>query len=94
VVARFDKTETVMGPFTASETVTIAAAKGRTGFLPSSQKHGRTKDAFGEGEQLIVEGKTATLTKMVTVTVYDDFPATGSSRSSTPIPGRPTTRTP
>ena len=74
VVARFDKTETVMGPFTASETVTTAD-KLWTGFLLTSQKHGRTKDAFGEGERLTVEGKAGTLTKMVSVTVYDDFPA-------------------
>jgi len=56
VVARFDKTKTLMGPFTASETVTTAD-KPWTGFLLTSQKHGRTKDAFGEGERLIVEGK-------------------------------------
>ncbi len=56
VVARFDKTETVMGPFTASETVTTAD-KLWTGFLLTSQKHERTKDAFGEGERLTVEGK-------------------------------------
>ena len=74
VVARFDKTETVMGPFTASETVTTAD-KLWTGFLLTSQKHERTKDAFGEGERLTVEGKAGTLTKTVSVTVYDDFPA-------------------
>jgi alpha-galactosidase len=74
VVARFGKTETVMGPFTASEIVTTAN-RAWTGFLLTSQKHGRTKDAFGEGDQLTVEGKSQTLTKIVTVTVYDDFPA-------------------
>jgi alpha-galactosidase len=74
VVARFDKTETVMGPFTASETVTTAD-KLWTGFLQTSQKHERTKDSFGEGERLTVEGKSGTLTKIVSVTVYDDFPA-------------------
>jgi alpha-galactosidase len=74
VVARFDKTETVLGPFTASETVTTAG-KLWTGFLLTSQKHGRTKDAFGEGERLTVEGKAGALTKRVSVTVYDDFPA-------------------
>src|ERR1700730_11095951 len=74
VVARFDKTKTLMGPFTASETVTTAD-KPWTGFLLTSQKHGRTKDTFGEGERLTVAGKAGTLTKIVTVTVYDDFPA-------------------
>ena len=74
VVARFDKTETVMGAFTASETVTIAD-KLWTEFLLTAQKHERTKDAFGEGQRLTVEGKAGTLTKIVSVTVYDDFPA-------------------
>jgi alpha-galactosidase len=74
VVARFDKKDTVMGPFAASETVTTAD-KTREGFLLASQKHERAKDAFGEGERLTVEGKAGTLTKRVAVTVYDDFPA-------------------
>src|ERR1700751_810797 len=76
VVARFDKTETVMGPFTASETVTTADDL-RNGFVLTSQKHERTKDAFGEGERLAVEGKAGDLKKTVSVTVYDDFPAMG-----------------
>jgi alpha-galactosidase len=74
VVARFDKKETVMGPFTASETVTTAD-KTWAGFLLTSQKRERTKDAFGEGERLTVEGKAGTLAKVVAVTIYDDFPA-------------------
>jgi hypothetical protein len=68
VVARFDKTETAMGRFSASETVTTAD-KPWTGLLLTSQKHGRTKDAFREvGGRLIVEGKAGPLTKMVSVT--------------------------
>jgi alpha-galactosidase len=74
VVARFGKTETVMGPFTNSESVTTADQV-RTGFLLTAHKRERTKDAFGEGERLIVEGKAGALTKRVSVTVYDDFPA-------------------
>ena len=74
VVARFDKTETILGPFTATETVTNAD-KLRAEFLLTSQKHERTKDAFGEGERLTVEGQAGELKKTVTVTVYDDFPA-------------------
>ena len=74
VVARFDGKETVMGPFTASETVTTSD-KSWIEFLLVSQKHERTKDAFGEGERLTVEGKAGTLTKTVAVTVYDDFPS-------------------
>jgi alpha-galactosidase len=74
VVACFDKKETVMGPFSASETVTTAD-NAWTGFLLSWQKRERTQDAFGKGERLTVEGKAGTLTKIVRVTVYDDFPA-------------------
>jgi alpha-galactosidase len=74
VVARFDNKETVMGPFTASETVTTAD-RAQTEFFLTSQKHERTKDAFGEGNRLSVEGKAGTLTKVVIVTVYDDLPA-------------------
>jgi alpha-galactosidase len=74
VIARFDDKETVMGPFTSSETVTIAD-KLRSEFLLTSQKQERTKDTFGEGTQLTVEGKAGTVTKKVTVTIYDDFPA-------------------
>ena len=74
VVARFDEKETVMGPFTASETVTTAD-KPWTAFLLTSQKHEHTKDTFGEGERLTVEGKAGELKKTVSVSVYDDFPA-------------------
>ena len=74
VVACFDKKETVLGPFTASETVTTAD-KLWTGFLLTSQTHEHTKDTFGEGERLTVEGKAGALAKRVSVTVYDDFPA-------------------
>ena len=74
VVARFDNTETVLGPFTASETLTTAG-KVWTEFLLTSQKQAPVKDAFGEGKRLTVEGKAGTLTKKVSVTVYNDFPA-------------------
>jgi alpha-galactosidase len=74
VIARFNHKETVMGPFTASETLTVAD-KPWPGFLLTSQKHDLAKDAFGKGNRLTVEAKAGTLTKVVTVTVYDDFPA-------------------
>src|SRR4051812_12375501 len=74
VVARFGKKEMLLCPFTASETVTTTD-KEWAGFLLMSQKQQRTKDIFGEGTQLIVEGKAGTLTKKVTVIIYDDFPA-------------------
>ncbi len=74
VVARVGKKEMPMGPFTASETVTTTD-KTWAEFLLTSQKQQRTKDTFGDATQLTVEGKAGTLTKKVTVTIYDDFPA-------------------
>jgi alpha-galactosidase len=74
VVARFNNTETVMGPFTDSETMTTAN-QSWTSFFLISQKHDRAKDAFGEGERLTLEGKAGELRKTVSVTIYDDFPA-------------------
>ncbi len=74
VVARFDEKETVMGPFTASETVTTSD-KPWTTFLLTSQKHEHTKDTFGEGERLTVEGKAGEVKKTVSVTIYNEFPA-------------------
>jgi alpha-galactosidase len=74
VIACFDKKETVLGPFTASESVTTA--DGPWGeFLLTSQKQESTKDAFGEGERLTVEGKSGVLKKTVSITVYHEFPA-------------------
>jgi alpha-galactosidase len=74
VVARFDNKETTMGPFTASESVT-AADKAWTEFPLTSQKHERVSDGFGKGERLTLTGKSGTLTKAVSVTMYDEFPA-------------------
>ena len=74
VVARFDNQETIMGPFTASESLT-AADKTWTEFPLTSQKHERVSDVYGKGERLIVTGKSGTLTKAVSVTLYDEFSA-------------------
>src|SRR5437764_2892621 len=74
VIARFDNKETTMGPFTASESVT-AADKASTEFPLASQKHEHVSDTYGKGERLTVTGTSGTLTKAVSVTVYDEFPA-------------------
>ena len=73
VVARFDDKDTTMGPFTVSESVT-GADKRWTDFPLASQKSERVNDAFGAGQRVILTGKSGTLTKAVTVTIYDDFP--------------------
>jgi hypothetical protein len=53
VVARFDNKETVLGPFTASETLTTAGNVW-TEFQLTSQKQEPVKDAFGQGTRLTV----------------------------------------
>jgi len=73
VIALFDNKETVLGPFTASETVTTTG-KLWTEFVLTSQKQAPIKDAFGEGKRLTIEGKAGALKKSVSVTVYDSFP--------------------
>ncbi len=74
VVARFAGKETTMGPFVASERAAIADSLW-TKFSLVSQKSERVSDVFGAGEQLKVVGKAGPLTKEVTVTIYDEFPA-------------------
>ena len=73
VIALFDNKETVLGAFTASETLTTTG-KVWTEFVLTSQKQGPIKDAFGEGKRLTIEGKAGALKKSVSVTVYDNFP--------------------
>ena len=74
VVARFDGKDTPLGPFRASETLANAGIT-QTDFLLISQSHERVSDAFGAGERLTVSGKAEALTKTLSVTVYDNFPA-------------------
>ena len=74
VIARFDGHETTMGPSVASERVTIAN-RTWSEFSLASQKTERVSDTFGVAERLVVVGKAGPLTKEVSVTIYDEFPA-------------------
>jgi alpha-galactosidase len=74
VVARFEGKETAIGPSVASEKLAIAD-KIWSEFSLVSQKSERVSDSFGAGERLIVVGKAGSLTKEVSVTIYDEFPA-------------------
>ena len=74
IVARFNNKETTMGPFVASEKVVVGDTVW-TKFSLVSQKRERVSDVFGAGAQLKVVGKSGPLTKEVTVTIYDEFPA-------------------
>ena len=73
VIARFDNKEITMGPFAATESV-AAMDKTWVKFPLTNQKREQVNDAFGVGERLIVTGRLGTLTKVVSVTVYDEFP--------------------
>ena len=73
VIARFDNKDTVIGPFTRSESVTVFDKKW-TDFPLTSSKSERVTDDIATGKRLILTGKSGTLTKTVSVTIYDDFP--------------------
>jgi alpha-galactosidase len=73
LIARFDNNETVLGPFTASESV-AGADKVVANFQLMSQKHEPVSDPYGAGERVIVTGKSGFLIKTVTVTMYEEFP--------------------
>jgi alpha-galactosidase len=73
VVARFDGKETVLGPFTASESVTVDGAE-VSDFVLSGGKQGNVNDALGAGKQTTLTGTAGALQKTVVVTVYDRFP--------------------
>ena len=74
VIARFDGKDKTIGPYTVSESVT-GTEKRWTDFAHATHKSEPVTDAFGIGQRLILTGKSGTLTKTVTVTIYDDFPA-------------------
>jgi len=73
VIARWDGSETTMGPFVASETV-ASGDKTWTAFSLVSQKTDDVQDACGTGKRLTVTGQTGTLRKEVSVTIYEEFP--------------------
>src|SRR5271165_6047599 len=56
IIARFDNEETVLGPFTSSESV-AGVNQTWSEFPLLSQKQERVSDAFGAGERLILTGK-------------------------------------
>ncbi len=73
VVARFQGKEIPLGPFSASETISSATQTWRD-FTLASQKREHITDGFGSGERLTLTGNTGSLSKTVSVTIYDDSP--------------------
>src|SRR5580704_14761264 len=59
-IARFDGKEIVLGPFTASETVTIDGAE-VTDFALSGNKQANVRDSIGAGKQTTLTGTAGTV---------------------------------
>lgn len=74
VVARFDGKDTSLGPFSTSETLRNATTKFGL-FHLVSQKTDAVKDEIGQGQRLTLVGNAGSVTKTLTVTIYDDFPS-------------------
>jgi alpha-galactosidase len=74
VVARLKGREVPLGAFTASETVN---GKEHTwyDFAVESQVHERVADSLGTGEKLTLTGSSDELRKILSVTIYDEFPS-------------------
>lgn len=73
VVARSGARETLLGPFSTSESLTGEKRTWKE-FNLLSHRRERVTDAFGAGERLVLKGVSPPLTKTVTVTVYEAFP--------------------
>ena len=74
IVATAGSRETVLGPFSASESVTSAGTH-VADFVFAASEGQEVGDTFGRGRRLTVSGRSGGLTKTVFATVYDEFPA-------------------
>lgn len=73
VIARFDGKEIALGPFEASETVTIDGAELRD-FALEGSKQQSVRDELGAGREVSLTGIAGQVRKTVLATVYDAFP--------------------
>src|SRR5262245_49954793 len=73
VIARFDGKEIPLGPFSASETVTV---DGNTleDFALSGNTKQNVRDNIGAGRQTTLTGTSGAVQKTLMITVYDSFP--------------------
>jgi len=74
VIARFDEKEIVLGPFTASETVTIDGSELADFALTGSRQQNVHSPALGAGKSTTLTGTSGSVQKVVVVTLYDRFP--------------------
>src|SRR5262245_47209294 len=73
VIARFDGKEAPLGPFSASETVTIDGTP-LEDFVLSGNTSRSIRDNIGAGRQTTLTGNSGTIQKSVMITLYDTFP--------------------
>jgi alpha-galactosidase len=73
VIAKIGGKEIVVGPFSPSEFVTVSGTDMKD-FRQTGQKTEPLADELGRGRRLVITGEAASLTKTVTVTIYDEFP--------------------
>ena len=74
VVPLFGGTTNTLVPFSASETVAGTGHIWSDFALTSSQRE-HVSDVFGAGERLSLTGKSGSLRKKMSVTIYNDFPS-------------------
>jgi alpha-galactosidase len=77
IIAHFEGSDTervIAGPFSASEFL-LGDRKSWKDFAFVSHQCGDITDSFGNGKQVELTGKSGTLTKVVKVTLYRDFPS-------------------
>jgi alpha-galactosidase len=73
VTAKFNGKDTVLGPFTPSEAITVDGQEAAD-FVLSGSSQQNARGPLGPGKQTVITGNSGTLLKSVTVTVYDRFP--------------------
>ncbi len=73
VIAHFDGKDVPIGPMSASESATIDG-KVMSDFAFTAQQMEKVHDRLGDGERLIVSGKSGTVEKTVSIALYDNFP--------------------
>jgi len=74
VTARFSGKETLVAPWSESESVEADSVRSRN-FALESYTRERISDDIGAGERMLLTGKSGPLMKTASVTLYDDFPS-------------------
>jgi alpha-galactosidase len=94
VTARFSGKETLVAPWSISESVEADSVRSRN-FALETHTRERISDDIGAGERMLLTGKSGALMKTVAVIIYDDFPSlavfdvsyTNIGRAALPVTG-------